>query len=95
MNPQGKGGFQKGVSGNPKGRKPREVEKSYLDRLRSRVSREDWDAIIDQAIRGAKKGDPTDRKFLADYIIGVPTQNINAKLTGDIIINWGDNVDSN
>jgi hypothetical protein len=80
MNPQGKGGFKKGVSGNPKGRKPREVERDYLTIFRSRVSPEDWGEIIDKAVSDAIRGDSVARKFIADYMIGVPVQKIDAKV---------------
>jgi hypothetical protein len=76
MNPSGKGGFQKGTS-----RKPREIERDYLARFRTRVSPDDWDMIIDAAIKGAKKGDSVDRKFLADYLIGPPV--IRNEITGE------------
>jgi hypothetical protein len=70
--------FKKGQSGNPKGRKPREVEKDYLARLRACVTPPDWNAIIDRAVVDAKRGDTAARKFLADYLIGVPVQKIEA-----------------
>jgi hypothetical protein len=87
--------FKKGQSGNPKGRKPREVEKDYLARLRACVTPADWTDIIERAVTEAKRGDAVARKFLSDYIIGVPTQKIDARFSGDMIVNWGDNADNN
>jgi hypothetical protein len=66
--------FKKGQSGNPKGRKPREVERDYLARLRACVTPDDWVKIIDRTVSDAKRGDTAARKFLADYLIGVPVQ---------------------
>jgi hypothetical protein len=68
--------FKKGQSGNPKGRKPREVERDYLARLRACVTPSDWESIIDRTVTDAKRGDTAARKFLADYLIGVPAQKI-------------------
>jgi hypothetical protein len=66
--------FKKGQSGNPKGRKPREVERDYLARLRACVTPDDWVKIIDRTVTDAKRGDTAARKFLADYLIGAPVQ---------------------
>ena len=77
--------FKKGQSGNPKGRKPREVEKDYLARLRARVSPSDWEAIVDKAIQGAKRGEGADRKFLADYLIGLPVQRVEHTVPNKIV----------
>jgi hypothetical protein len=75
-----KGRVKSGSVLNTKGRPKREVEKNFLARMVSRVSPEDWDAIIDKAIQGAKRGDPADRKFLADYIIGPPVVKTDSKI---------------
>lgn len=45
-----------------------------MEITRSAVSLADWRAIIEKATEQAKRGEPTARKFLADYIIGPPTQ---------------------
>jgi hypothetical protein len=75
---------------NPKGRPKRKVEDNYLVIFRSAVSPDDWKAIIDKAVIDAKRGDAVARKFIADYLIGAPVQKIDAKVTGDIAINWGE-----
>lgn len=69
-----KGRFIKGVSGNPKGRSPREVEEDYRAILVSNVTKEDWAQIVKRAVVDAKKGDTAARKFIADYLIGLPVQ---------------------
>jgi len=74
-----KGRFIKGVSGNPKGRAPREIEETYRAILIDEVSPDDWRQIIRKAKDQAKRGDTSARKFLADYIIGLPVQ----KVAGD------------
>jgi hypothetical protein len=71
-----KGRFPKGISGNPKGRKPRQIEKDYLALFRSSVSPEDWVDIVLRAVDDAKEGDGVARKFIADYLIGAPVQKI-------------------
>jgi hypothetical protein len=79
------------VKGHEKigGRKTRKVEEDYLALFRSSVSPEDWGAIIARAVSDAKRGDGVARKFIADYMIGVPVQKIDAKVTGDIVVDWG------
>ena len=43
----------------------------------------DWEAIVRKAISQAKKGDVQARKWLSDYLVGSPDQNVN--LRTDII----------
>lgn len=64
--------WTKGVSGNPSGRKPRAVEEKFTKRMASRVKLADWDEIIDTAVKLAKRGDPSARKWLSDYLMGTP-----------------------
>jgi hypothetical protein len=69
-----KGHFAKGVSGNPKGRAPKQREAQYISVLVSCVSDTDWKEIITKAVTDAKRGDTAARKFLADYLIGPPVE---------------------
>jgi len=69
-----KGRFPKGVSGNPSGRKRRQVEDDFMLLLMGAVTREDWIEICIKAVRQARSGDPVARKWLADYLIGSPIQ---------------------
>ena len=56
------------------GRPKREREVEYYRVLITRVSIDDWHAIIDKAIRDAKSGDAVARRWLADYLIGPPIE---------------------
>ena len=71
--------FQEGNPGGP-GRPKREREEKYLQKLSSSVSLTDWSQIIDKAVTDAKRGNPVARKWLSDYLIGVPVQR--TELTG-------------
>lgn len=89
------GRFVKGNPGSP-GRKPREVERQYKDAFAAAVSHEDWLAIIKTAVTDAKAGDAVARKWLTDYLVGLPTQR--TEITGadggalhnEIIIRYAD-----
>jgi hypothetical protein len=87
-----KGRFVKGHTGNPNGRAPKERELRFYDITLSAVSDEDWRIIVYKARDQAKRGDAVARKWLADYLIGPPTQKtdltvsdkkITIKLVGD------------
>lgn len=69
-----KGRFVPGTSGNPAGRSPRQVEKEYLDALIANVSMEDWEKIIERAVKDASNGDSVARKWLSDYLLPTPKQ---------------------
>jgi len=68
------GKFIKGQSGNPAGRPKKEREERFYEVAITAVSFTDWREIIEKAVAQAKRGDPTARKFLADYLIGPPPQ---------------------
>ena len=68
------GRFVKGHSGNPNGRPPRNREERFLEITLSKVTYRDWAEIVEKAVTQAKRGDATARKFLADYLLGPPTQ---------------------
>jgi hypothetical protein len=75
-----KGRFVKGVSGNPKGRAPKQQELRYYDILVSAVTPERWRNIVNKAVLQAEHGDQAARKWLADYLIGPPVER--KELTG-------------
>jgi hypothetical protein len=80
------------VKGHDKlgGRKSRAIEEAYLKIFKDTVSPDDWKEIIKRAVKDAKLGDATARKFIADYLIGAPVQKVDAHVTGDMVINWGE-----
>ena len=74
------GRYIKGHKSNG-GRKPRQVEQSYLDAMMGVVSLMDWRQIVAKARDQALKGDPVARKWLGDYLQGTPVNR--TELTGD------------
>jgi len=79
-----KGQFKKGTSGNPAGRPKREREMRFYEITLSACTFADWRQIVKKAVDQAKRGDAQARKWLSDYLIGVPDQNLN--VTSDQII---------
>ena len=63
--------FQKGQVGNPKGRKPRKVEDSYMDATIATVTIDDWREIVESAVREAKGGLNAHqaRQWLSQYLL--------------------------
>jgi len=66
-----------------KGRPRREVEEKYLKTLSAAVSLKDWRAIVERAVQQALDGDDKARAFLANYLIGRPTEYLNADVTSN------------
>jgi hypothetical protein len=81
-----KGRFVKGKSGNPNGRPKREVEQDYLQATISSVSLASWKRIVNKAVLQAERGDSAARKWLSDYLLGLPTQNVNMRHKGKVVI---------
>ena len=79
-----KGRFKKGHSGNPDGRK--KAHRPYIEVMFESVDAVDWQEIIEQAIRQAKRGDKDARKWLADYIMGLPKQKVAFEGSGEMRI---------
>ena len=79
------GRFAKGNSaskGHSHGRPKRKREERYYDILVSTVTFDRWKRIVDKAAQQAERGDSIARKWLADYIVGVPEQTQNVNITG-------------
>ena len=91
-----KGRFVKGISGNPNGRASKEREVQYRDILVSTITIDRWKKIIVKAAEQAERGDSVARKWLADYLIGVPVQK--TELGGadgsalEIIVRYAENI---
>jgi hypothetical protein len=86
-----KGRFVKGVSGNPKGRSPKDREERYYEILLTAVTFEDWQAIVKKAAEQARKGDAVARKWLSDYLVGTAQQKLEVSGTLQIItVDWDD-----
>lgn len=68
-----KGHFVKGNKASP-GRKPRVTEAEYMEITIAAVSPDDWSAIVEKAVKDAKKGAPDARRWLSDYVLGKPPQ---------------------
>ena len=86
MKRDAKGRFVKGHSGNPNGRSKKEIEQDYMDATIRSVSIGDWEAIVLKAIAQAKKGDTAARKWLGDNLVGLPTQRIDLKHKGKVLV---------
>jgi hypothetical protein len=75
------GKFVKGVSGNPAGRPRKEREERFYDIAVSAVTFDDFNQIVKKAVEQAKRGDTAARKWLSDYLMGLPIQKV--EQTGD------------
>ena len=80
------GRFVKGHSGNPNGRSKRDVERDYMEATIKSVSIGDWERIVIKAIAQAAKGDGVARKWLSDHLVGLPTQRIDLKHKGELLL---------
>ena len=58
----------------------------------SAITFDDWQAIIKKVGKQAKAGDAAARRFLAEYLIGKPVQEVKLDAHTDlaIILNWDD-----
>jgi hypothetical protein len=79
------GRFIKGVSGNPKGRLPKDREERYMSIMLNTVTFSDWERIIEKAVEQAKRGDSVARKWLSDYLVGPPQQKVDVTTDGQPI----------
>jgi len=70
------GRFVKGHSGNPNGRANKSREERYYQITQETVTLQDWQDIVSTAKQQAKRGDAQARKFLAEYLMGQPTQTV-------------------
>jgi len=68
------------------GRPAKAREERYLEIAKSTVSFAQWRKIIKRAAEDAEKGDTAARKFLADYLLGPPTQSHDIRTMGQVEI---------
>ena len=81
----------KGQSGNPNGRPKKKREERYLEITLNTVTFADWKEIIKKAAEQARRGDKDARKFLAEYLLGKPEDNVT--LNTVIGLMWPEEVD--
>lgn len=74
------------------GRPRRATEEKYLSLIGKTVTAEDWVKVVMTALARAKAGDSRARDFLAQYLIGKPTEyvNVDQDTAVDITLTWGD-----
>lgn len=80
-----KGRFIKGHTGNPTGRMPKDREVKFYDLTVSAVSEDEWVKVVKTAVRLAIKGDAQARKWLSDYLVGLPQQKVDLTTNGENI----------
>ena len=68
-------GFQVGNPGGP-GRPKKEREARYLEITLNTVTYDDWQKVVKKALDQALLGDKDARKWLSEYLVGVPVQRI-------------------
>ena len=73
-------GHKVSVGNKGGGRARRKTEETYLRALSDRVTLEDWVKIVDVAMANAKAGDKDARRWLSSYLIGLPTQYVDADI---------------
>jgi hypothetical protein len=79
------GQFKPGQSGNPKGRPSKPKEEKFYRTTLSAVTLADWREIVKKAVDQAKKGNPSARKWLSDYLIGPPQQKVDVTSAGEAL----------
>ena len=85
----GQGRFVNGNGGGP-GRPSKKREERFLEITLAACTFTDWKVIVKKAVEQARRGNPTARKWLSDYLIGPPTQKneITGADGGPVVIRW-------
>ena len=86
--PDGK--FIPGNKASP-GRAPKAREERYYEITMTACSYKDWEEITKTAVRQAKKGDPVARKWLSEYLVGKPEENLNGAI--EILVRYAEKDD--
>jgi len=85
--------WQKGQSGNPNGRPKKEREERFMEITLSAVSFAEWRIIVKKAVEQAERGNPTARKWLSDFLLGLPMQKHDITSGGEsIVLHWPEDV---
>lgn len=87
MRRDNKGRFVKGNTGGP-GRPPKQREERYYEITMTSCTFQDWKEIVQRAVTDAKRGDGAARKWLSDYLVGVPEQPLEGGL--EILVRYVD-----
>jgi hypothetical protein len=66
------GKFVKGHPSVTPGRPKKSREERYYKITMTTCTFDDWKLIVERAIKDAQKGDASARKWLSDYLVGVP-----------------------
>lgn len=74
--------FKKGWKGGP-GRPRKRTEEQYLNATINKVLLGDWGEVVMKALEDAKMGDDKARKFLANYLMGMPEKHIDHTTDGE------------
>jgi hypothetical protein len=86
------GKFAPGNKGGP-GRPPKPKEEKFYRTTLSAVTLSDWREIVKKAVEQAKRGNPSARKWLSDYLIGPPQQKVDVTSAGEalkIVVEYAD-----
>ncbi len=72
------------------GRPKRETEAEYLNTTIGAVSLEDWSAIVRMMVAQAKAGNVPAAKWLSDYLLGRPVEqlNVTSEDKSEIVLHW-------
>jgi len=74
------GRFVNGNGGGP-GRPPREREQKYYEITMTTCTFQEWQDVVQKAVAQAKRGDAVARKWLSDYLVGVPEIPVSSEVT--------------
>ena len=85
MNPTGKGGFQKGQSGNPHGRKKRIEEDDRLAIFKSVITDKEFKKLSELVLDKSKRGDYRYIKLAFEYLLGPPQQKVDITSKGEAL----------